>query len=281
MAASPAPSTPGPVLVLGATGTQGGAVARALLAAAVETRALVRDPDAARARTLADAGATLVRGDLNDADALTPAFADAAAVYAVTTPFADGVEGEVRQGGAIVTAAERAGLPWLVLASVAAADRADVPHFRSKAQIEARLRATDVPWTVVAPSYFFENVLGRDGGLPAGELPMAVPADRPLHQVALEDLGALVAAVLARRDEHLGVRVEVAGDAPTPAEMATALGVPLVPVPLEDVRRRSADLGAMYAFLSDEGYGIDVAALRARYPEVARRSFADWVAARR
>lgn len=90
-----------------------------------------------------------------------------------------------------------------------------------------------------------------------------------------------VAAVLARRDEHLGVRVEVAGDAPTPAEMAAALGVPLVPVPLEDVRRRSADLGAMYAFLSGEGYGIDVAALRARYPEVAWRSFADWVAARR
>ncbi|MEV4420771.1 NmrA/HSCARG family protein [Patulibacter sp. NPDC049589] len=267
-----------PVLVFGATGTQGGAVARALLGAGVPVRALVRDPSSAKALALEASGARLVTGDLEDRASLVRAFAGVSAAYAVTTPFGDGADAEVRQGEAIVDAAEEAGLPWLLLASVAAADRADVPHFVSKARIEARLRASTVPWTVVAPSYFYENVLGAREPLSRGELPLAVPSDTPLHQVALDDLGAVVAAVLARRDEHLGVRVEVAGDAPTPAQMAAALGARHVPVPVEEIRARSADLGTMYAFLSGPGYAIDVPALQARYPEVAWTSFADWAA---
>jgi hypothetical protein len=105
---------------------------------------------------------------------------------------------------------------------------------------------------------------------------MAVPPDKPLHQVALADLGAVVAAVLDRRVEHVGARVEVAGDAPTPAEMAAAFGVRYEPVSLEEIRGRSADLAAMYEFLSGTGYGIDVSAVRARYPEVMWTPFAEW-----
>lgn len=265
-----------PVLVLGATGTQGGAVAHALLDAGARVHALVRDPGSPRAAALSDAGAIAVKGDLLDPASLTAAFADVAAVYAVTTPFANGAGQEERQGESIITAAREARLPWLVLASVAAADRAPVPHFASKARIEARLRATDLPWTVIAPSYFYENVLGSRPAIATGELPMAIPGDRALHQVALADLGALVVAVLGRREEHLLARVEVAGDAPTPEAMAEAIGVRYRPVPLDEVRERSEDLAAMYSFLSEEGYGIDVAAVRTRYPEVEWQSFADW-----
>ncbi len=64
--------TPESVLVLGATGTQGGAVARGLLAAGYQVRALVRDSSSSRAQALADEGATLVTGDLLDAASLTP-----------------------------------------------------------------------------------------------------------------------------------------------------------------------------------------------------------------
>jgi uncharacterized protein YbjT (DUF2867 family) len=267
-----------PVLVLGATGTQGGAVARALLASGHTVGALVRDPASARARSLAEAGAALVRGDLLDGEALARAFAGAGAVYAVTTPFAHGPAEEERQGAQIIDAAVRAGLPWLILASVAAAGRAAVPHFASKARIEQRLRETAVPWTVIAPSYFYENLDGSGAAIGAGRLSLPLPADKPLHQVALADLGALVAAVLGRRDEHLGVRVEVAGDAPTPQAMAAALGVRYERVPSAVIRRRSEDLAAMYEFLAHEGYGIDVEALRDRYPEVPWTSFHDWAA---
>jgi uncharacterized protein YbjT (DUF2867 family) len=134
-----------------------------------------------------------------------------------------------------------------------------------------------VPWTVVAPSYFYENVAGAaDEARRTGRLAMPLPPDVPLHQVALADLGGVVAAILERREEHLGARVEVAGDDPTPRAMAATLGAAYEELPLAEVQARSADLGAMYGFLAREGYGIDVAAVRARYPEVAWRSFADW-----
>jgi uncharacterized protein YbjT (DUF2867 family) len=135
---------------------------------------------------------------------------------------------------------------------------------------------TEIPWTVVAPSYFYENALGARTAIREGRLPIALPADKPLQQVALANLGTLVVAILGRREEHLGVRVEVAADAPTPEAMARAIGVRYERIALAELRHRSEDLAAMYEFLAREGYGIDVAALRDRYPEVSWTSFADW-----
>jgi uncharacterized protein YbjT (DUF2867 family) len=268
--------TPDSILVLGATGTQGGAVARSLLAAGYAVQALVRETGSARAQALAQEGIELVHGDLLDRPSLTYAFSGADAVYAITTPFEHGAGEEERQGETIIAAAADAGLGWLLFGSVASAGRAPVPHFISKGHVEQRLAASELAWTVIAPSYFYENVLGSMPAIRERRLPMAVPADKPLHQVALADLGAVVAAVLARRDEHLGQRVEIAGDAPTPAEMAAAFGASYESVPLEGVRERSEDMFAMYSFLSAQGYGIDVAAVRALYPEVPWTSFAEW-----
>jgi len=264
-----------PILITGATGTQGGAVLRGLLELGIgPLAALVRDPASPRAAALASLGVELRVGDLADVDSLVAAFTGCAAVYAVTTPFADGPEAEVGQGLDIIAAAERAALPWLLLASVAAADRADVPHFVSKAHIEAALAKSDLAWTIVAPSFFYENVSAPDG-----VLSLALPPDKALHQVSLANLAAVVAAILGRRDDHLGVRVEIAGDDPTPLEMAEALGARFDQVPLDELRARNEDLGAMYAFLSGEGYAIDVTSLRARYPEVPWQTFREWAAA--
>jgi uncharacterized protein YbjT (DUF2867 family) len=269
-----------PVLVFGATGTQGGAVTRELLSQAVPVMALVRDPRSERARALTALGAELVVGDLNDEWSLAQAFSKVPVAYAITTPFEDGADAEVRQGDTIIRAATQAGLPWLILASVAAADRAPVPHFRSKARIEAQLRATSVPWTVVAPSYFYENVLGASQSIAEGVLPLPLPVHTPLHQVALRDLAAVVAAILDRRQEHLSVRIEIAADAPTPEEMAAAIGVRAVETSVQSLADRNPDLAAMYTFLAGTGYGIDVAGLRTRYPEVAWSRFADWASER-
>ena len=86
----------------------------------------------------------------------------------------------------------------------------------------------------------------------------------------------VVRAVLTRRDEHLSTRIELAADAPTPTEMAAAFGAHHLELPLEQVRQRSADLAATYEFLTNPGYGIDTAALRARYPQVAWLSYTEW-----
>lgn len=270
--------TPAPVLVFGATGTQGGAVARELLARAVPVQVLVRDPQSERAQALENSGAQLVVGDLHDERSLAQAMSSAAVAYAITTPFEEGADAEVHQGEAIIRAAAEARLPWLIFASVAAAGRAEVPHFQSKARIEERLHDAAVPWTVVAPSYFYENVLGSRAAILKGLLPLPLPVETPLHQVGLRDLGAVVAAILDRREEHLSERVEIAADAPTPQEMAGALGARAVETPLGELRERSPDLAALYGFLANDGYGIDVLAVRARYPEVAWMTFVEWAA---
>jgi len=245
-----------------------------LLAAGFLVSALVRDPSSQRAQALAAEGAALHQGDMLDARSLSEPFSEADAVYAITTPFESGTGEEERQGEAIISAAQDTGLEWLLLASVASAGDASVPHFTSKWHVERQLAATDIPWTVIAPSYFYENVLGSTGLIREGVLPMAVPADKPLAQVALANLGQLVAQVLVQRDEHLGMRVEVAGDAPTPAQMASAFGARYEGVPIETIS--NPDMHAMYEFLSDAGYAVDPAAVRARYPAVPWIDYDVW-----
>lgn len=97
--------TAAPVLVLGATGGQGGAVAAALLRAGRPVRGLVRDPASPAARRLAAAGASLATGEFTDPEALEAAMRGTAAAFALTTPFESGTAAEVRQGHAIIDAA--------------------------------------------------------------------------------------------------------------------------------------------------------------------------------
>jgi uncharacterized protein YbjT (DUF2867 family) len=269
----------GSILVFGATGTQGGAVARELLGAGLDVHAFVRDPGSAKAQALAGQGATLQQGNLDDPDSIRAALRGKHACYAVTTPFEGGSDQEVLQGEDIIAAALEVGLPWFIFASVASAEDADVPHFRSKARIEHSLRDSGLAWTVIAPSYFYENVAGATREIGEGRLSLAMPADVPLQQVGLRDLGALVLAVLSREAEHVGRRVEVAADAPTPGDMAEALGVRFEERPIGQLAARSQDLAAMYGFLSTGGYHVDIEALKRTYPEVAWASFADWATA--
>ncbi|MFB6992398.1 NmrA/HSCARG family protein [Streptomyces sp. NPDC056230] len=272
-----------PIAVLGATGGQGGAVARALLEAGHGVRAVVRDPGSGRAKALAVAGAEVVPGDLFDAASLAEAFRGTTAAFAVTTPFQDGLDAEVAQGAAIVRAAADAALPHLVLASVASADRdTGVPHFETKARTEELLADSGLPATVVAPTYFYDNALGAMDEVAAGLLTMPLPGDTPLQQVARQDLGRVVAAVVADPDRWTGQRIEVAGDDPTPVRMAEEIGraaggrVAFRRTPLEDLRTINPDMFAMYRFLTDTGYQVDLEALRAQFPDVPWTSYGAW-----
>ncbi|MEU0631889.1 NmrA family NAD(P)-binding protein [Streptomyces sp. NPDC005989] len=272
-----------PTAVLGATGGQGGAVVAALLEAGRAVRAVVRDPGSGRARALAAAGAEVVPGDLFDAASLAEAFRGAKAAFAVTTPFQDGLDAEVAQGAAIVRAAADAALPHLVLASVASADQdTGVPHFETKARTEELLARSGLPATVVAPAYFYDNALGSRDEVAAGLLTMPMPGDTPLQQVARQDLGRVVAAVVADPDRWTGQRIEVAGDDPTPVRMAEEIGraaggaVAFRQSSLEELRTVNPDMFAMYSFFANGGYRVDMAALRAQFPAVPWTSYATW-----
>ena len=268
-------------LVLGATGGQGGAVADALLLRGAAVRAMVRDTRSPRAQRLGERGVELVGGSLDDRAALAAAMASVSGVFAVTTPFEAGVDAEVRQGRAIIGAAGDAGVAHLVFSSVASADQmTTIPHFESKAVIEQELSASGLPATVVAPTYFFDNALGGRQELLDGVLELPLPADRPLQQLAREDLGQFVAHVLAEPSKYLGERIELASDSVTPAEMAAAigdaLGRPVIhrQTPLAAIG--NADMHAMWTFLDSGGYRVDIDALHRTNPEIEWTSFRDW-----
>jgi uncharacterized protein YbjT (DUF2867 family) len=204
-----------------------------------------------------------------------------AGVFAVTTPFEAGVEEEVAQGRAIVAAAVDAQVPHLVFSSVAGANQhTGVPHFESKAIIEAEVAGSGVPYTITAPTYFYDNALGGIDRIYSGVLDLPLPSDRPLQQLARTDLGAFVVKVLDHPKPYSGQRIELASDAVTPRQMAEvlsqALGRPVRHeyTPLESIS--SPDMHAMWSFLNGPGYQVDLAALHGTNPDIEWQSFAAW-----
>jgi len=270
-----------PILVLGATGGQGGAVANALLERGVSVRALVRNAAKDSAQRLSHRGVELVEGSLDDHASLIAAMHGAAAVFVVTTPFEAGPGAEVAQGRTVVGAAVDTQVPHLVFSSVAGADQdSGVPHFESKRQIEQLLATTDLAHTVVAPTYFFDNALGGDDEIRHGILELPLPSDRGLQQLARSDLGEFVAQVLVDPARYVGQRVELASDAVTPEQMAdtlsAALGRPVrhEQTPLESIQ--NSDMQAMWRFLNGPGYRVEISALKRANPSIAWTSFSEW-----
>jgi uncharacterized protein YbjT (DUF2867 family) len=198
-----------------------------------------------------------------------------------------GVEAEVRQGLAVLEAAEAAGLGHLIYGSVAGADaHTGVPHFDSKHRIEERLRQSALNWTILAPVAFmdFGGHHFRDG-LRANELRIALPAERVVQYVAVADIGAAVAAVVAQPDQAFGKRIELAGDERAGADVADVLsrvaGRPIryVELPLAAVRSFSEDFALMFEWLNRVGYSVDRESLRTTFPSVRWHSLEDWAAA--
>ncbi|WP_394361926.1 NmrA family NAD(P)-binding protein [Amycolatopsis sp. SB7-3] len=232
-----------PVLVTGATGRQGGATARALLAAGVPVRALVRDP--ARAKAVEALGAELVVGDLHDIESVIRAAQGARAVFSVQMPGMneDGFDfaGEVTQGVNLIEGAKAAGVPQFVHTSVSGAGQhveADgwaegrwasmEPTLGAKAAIQDRLREAGFPrWTLLKPGFFMENFLpdmkflfprGVDGGLVS-----VIKPSTSLSLAAVDDIGTAAAAAIAEPDRFTGVELELASDFLTMTEIAEVL----------------------------------------------------------
>ncbi|MFI0933275.1 NmrA family NAD(P)-binding protein [Streptomyces sp. NPDC021019] len=238
-----------PVLVTGATGRQGGATARALLAAGIPVRALVRDPHTQRAKAVEALGIELVTGDLADRSSLDAACAGVRAVFSVQMPpmSGSGVDfaGELAQATHLIEAARAAGVPQFVQSSTSGVGvhtqapgwaegrwAAMEPYFDTKqAILEAVRGAGFARWTVVKPAFFMENLpqLAPDG--PGGGLATVIRPDTTLALVACEDIGAAVARAVRDPDRFHGVELELAGDRLTMEQVAgvlsTAWGVPV------------------------------------------------------
>lgn len=219
----------GPILVVGATGRQGGAVARHLLADGWTVRAGTRDVDGAGARALADAGAVPVRVDMDDPATLPAALEGCHGLFSLQNYWEKGVgyDGEVRQGRALMAAAHAAGVAHVVQSSVApgAGTHAEAPeHFRCKWAIEDAARDLGLPLTCVRTVFFYDNFIDPNGGsmlMPV--LAGSLPRDLPFHMIAVDDIGRMVARVFAAPDRYVGASFDLASDVKTLDEMRTIL----------------------------------------------------------
>jgi uncharacterized protein YbjT (DUF2867 family) len=279
-----------PILVTGATGRQGGATARRLLAEGRPVRAMVRDSTTAAARALAAAGAELARGDLDDPASLRVALDGAAAVFAVP-PVTFGPSGsdsdlEVARGRALIDATVAAGIDQVVLTTVASTSRR-TQSTAAKALVEQYLHDHIAHATVLRPVRFMTNYLGAAmfgiDGIVDGVHRHLFPPDEPMQVIALEDIAEFAALAFADPARFAGRTLELAGDEPTPAEAVAAIseatGVPVRYEVLTDdqVIATSPAIAEIRArWQAGNRWHADIEALRVIHPGL--RTLTDWLA---
>jgi uncharacterized protein YbjT (DUF2867 family) len=282
-----------PILVTGATGKQGGATARRLLAGGRPVRALVRDPAAPAAAALAAAGAALVRGDFDDPTTLPPALDGVGAVFGIPPvairPGGPEAGPEVIRGRALIDAAAAAGIEQIVFSTVASASVTSTGPAGSagKALIEQYLRDHIARPTVLRPVRFMTNylsagVMGIDG-ISGGVHRHLFPPDEPMPVIALEDVAEFAALAFADPARFGGRTLELAGDQPTPVEAAAAIseatGVPVRYEQLTDAEATaiSPDMAEIRKrWQAGDRWHADVEALRVIHPGL--RTLGDWLA---
>jgi uncharacterized protein YbjT (DUF2867 family) len=144
------------IVVTGATGRQGGAVARHLLTDGWRVRALTRKPEDKPARRLADLGAEIVGADMARPETLARALRDAYGVFNVQNPITAGLEGEIEQGKHVAAAAKQAGVQHVVYGSSGIGTPTGVGSWDSKLVVQAQMQALGLPLTVLRPMAFME-----------------------------------------------------------------------------------------------------------------------------
>lgn len=271
-----------PILVTGATGQQGGAVARALLAKGQQVRVMTRHPE--KAASLAKVGAEVVQGDLTNQAILQMALRGVHGVFAMSTWVEEGMEAEVRQGTMLADAAKQAGIAHYVYTSVGSAHRnTGIPHFDSKWKVEQHIRQIGLPATILRPVWFMENFTTFAKPSAEGVLMLPMKPARKLAMVALKDIGEFGAAAFLRPNDFLGQAIDLAGDdltmPETAAQLTHAMGRPIrfQEFPMEQAEAAMGhDLTTMFRWFNEVGYAIDLPALKQNF-QMPLTTFAEWI----
>lgn len=207
------------ILITGATGAQGGSVAKALLQQKEwVVRIFTRNPDSTAANELASLGAEVQQGDFNDPLSLKIALKDVYAVFGVTS-FWEHYEKEYEQGENLVNAVSQSSVKHFIFSSLEnyfekTGQTISVPHYDQKARLKNKIRELGIPASFVQLSFYYQNFLTwflprptekgyYEFGFPQGNTKLA--------SVNVNDLGPLVNTMLNHPDVYLGRTVDVVG----------------------------------------------------------------------
>lgn len=275
------------ILVTGATGSQGGALANRLLSAGYAIRALTRKPEGAAARALAAKGAEIVQGDLDDAASVEKALAGVWGAYGVQNTWEAGVEKEEEQGKRFALLAKKAGVQHFVYSSVGSAHRnTGIPHFDNKWRVEETIRQAGFPsYTVFRPVFFMENFLGPwfKPAIDQGKLTIGIRPDTKLQMIAVDDIGKFLFQGFDRHQELNGRGIELAGDSLVMSQVTkvmsqvTAHDVVFEPTPIEETRKYNGDYASMLEWFDRVGYEADIPALEREF-KFKPATFPEWAA---
>jgi uncharacterized protein YbjT (DUF2867 family) len=301
------------IAVAGATGAQGGGMARAILSdpsGGYSARALTRDPNSEKAKELARAGAEVVAADIDDPESLHRAFAGAYGAFCVTFFWAHfSPEKEVAEATAMARAARQAGLRHVIWSTLedtrkwvplddnripTLAGKYKVPHFDGKGEADHVFTDAGVPTTFLLTSFYWDNFtyfgMGPKRG-PDGKLALTLPmGEKKLPGIATEDIGKCAYGIFRRGAEFIGKRVGIAGEHLTGAQMAAsfsrALGREVIYNAVSPEAYRgfgfpgADDLGNMFQFKRDFNEYFcgarDIAFSRSLNPEL--QTFDRWLA---
>jgi uncharacterized protein YbjT (DUF2867 family) len=231
------------IAIAGATGAQGGGLARAILNdpnGGFAVRALTRDVNSDKAKELARLGAEVVAADVDNVESLKKAFAGAYGAYCVTFFWAHfSPERERASGIALAQAAKHAGVQHAIWStfedtrkSVPLSDnrmptllgKYKVPHFDAKAEANHEFTDLHVPTTFLLTSFYWENFIFFGSGPkkgPDGKLALTMPTgDKKMPSIAVEDIGKCAYGIFKKGKEYIGKTVGVAGEHLSGAQMA-------------------------------------------------------------
>lgn len=300
------------IAVVGATGAQGGGLARSILGGngnAFKVRAITRNPKSEKARVLAELGAEVVCADLDDVRSLKAAFRGAYGAYRVTNFWEHfSPEKEIEQARNMAAAAKDENLKHVIWSTLedtrkwvplnddrmpTLMGKYKVPHFDAKGEANHLFSDMDVPTTFLLASFYWDNLIyfgmgpqrGKDGRYYI-TLPME---DKRLSGIASQDIGKCAHGIFKKGEQYIGNTVGIAGEHLTGQQMAASLSVALGKEVLynavdPEVYRKfgfpgAEDLGNMFQFKCDfQDYycGVrDVSLARALNPDL--QSFDRWL----
>lgn len=227
------------IVVFGATGIQGGSVARYLLqdTRSFKVRAVTRHPNSEKAQKLAELGAEVVRADLDDPSTLPEALSGCHGVFGVTNIWEHNSKAkEIEQGKALVDACKEAGVKHLIFSlqpSVEEAIGVECILLDGKAEIEKYMLESGVPCTSVHFPMYMENLLGGPTAPKQqhdGTFPIILPlGDSPTAFISIVKAGQAIAALFRCPDNYYGRVLPLAGDIITIEKMADVLNRHLAP----------------------------------------------------
>jgi len=273
------------ILITGATGQQGGAVAKELLQKKYKVRAMTRKPDSDQAKELSKLGAEVVYGDLDKPESLEKALEGCWGTFAVQNTWEAGVEKEEEQGIRFAEIAKKKNIQFYFYTSVGSAQRnTGVPHFENKWRVEEKVRSLKFAfYTILRPVFFMDNLASPwfKPAIDNGQLAVAMKPNTKLQMIAVEDIGKYGMWVYENYEKLNGKEIDIAGDELTMPEAAELISkakgekVSFVQVPIEEIRKFSEDYALMLEWFDKVGYNADIEK-NAKESGIRPTRFADW-----